>query len=136
MLDLKIVVDTNVLISGIFFGGKPEKVLKLCFKKEITAYVTDEIVTEYRRVVREMQQQARRKFSASSLENFILNAEIIVNKEEIEVCRDHDDDKFIECAVSANALYIVSGDKDLLDLEKYANVKILTASEFLKLQSK
>ena len=132
---MKIVVDTNVLISGIFFGGKPEEVLKLCFRNNITAYVTDEIVKEYRRVVQEMQKRTRREIPQSALEGFILKTENVASKERIEVCRDPDDNKFIECAVAANALYIVSGDKDLLDLKKYRDVKILTAAEFLELKS-
>ncbi len=48
----------------------------------------------------------------------------------VDVCRDPDDNKFIECAVDAKALYIVSGDKDLLDVGKYGDVKIVTAKEF------
>ena len=47
--------------------------------------------------------------------------------------RDSDDDKFIACAVSASADFIVSGDKDLLDVGKYKSVKIISASEFLKM---
>ncbi|MDD7326450.1 MAG: putative toxin-antitoxin system toxin component, PIN family [Lachnospiraceae bacterium] len=46
------------------------------------------------------------------------------------MCRDPDDNKFLECAVDAKAIYIVSGDKDLLTLEKYDNVEIITAREF------
>ena len=48
----------------------------------------------------------------------------------LEVCRDPDDDKFIECAVDARALYIVSGDKDLLDIKSFEGVEIVTATEF------
>ena len=132
---MKIVVDTNVLISGIFFGGKPEEVLKLSFRNDITAYVTEEIDKEYRRVIQEMQKRTRREIPQSALEGFVLKAENVASKERIEVCRDPDDNKFIECAVAANALYIVSGDKDLLDLKKYRGVRILTAAEFLELKS-
>ncbi len=131
---MKIVVDTNVLISGIFFGGKPKEVLKLCFNGAVNAYVTDEIVSEYRRVVQEMQNRVKRKVPRTALDSFILKAESIVNRAKVDACRDPDDNKFIECAVSAKAVYIVSGDKDLLDLKAYQDIKILTASEFLELQ--
>ena len=53
-----------------------------------------------------------------------------ITKQQIDICRDPDDNKFLECAVDAKAIYIVSGDKDLLTLEKYANVEIITAREF------
>lgn len=48
----------------------------------------------------------------------------------VNICRDPDDNKFLECAVSSRALYIVSGDKDLLDLEQFDDVAITTAAEF------
>lgn len=56
-------------------------------------------------------------------------SKIIEKKTNIDVCRDPDDDKFIECAVDSKALYIVSGDKDLLDISEYEGIQI-TAKEF------
>jgi predicted nucleic acid-binding protein len=49
------------------------------------------------------------------------------------VCRDPDDDKFIACALAASADFIVSGDKDLCDIAKYRSVKIVRASDLLKM---
>ncbi len=51
----------------------------------------------------------------------------------IEVCRDPDDDKFIECAVDAKALYIVSGDNDLLVIGEYENIQVITAKVFCEM---
>jgi len=48
------------------------------------------------------------------------------------ICRDPDDDKFISCAVSASAEFIVSGDRDLLDLGLYESIRIISPSDFLK----
>lgn len=50
----------------------------------------------------------------------------------IEACRDPDDNKFIECAIDNRCIYIVSGDKDLLVLEQYEDIGILTVSDFLE----
>ncbi len=55
---------------------------------------------------------------------------MIETETEIKTCRDPDDDKFIECAVDAGALYIVSGDNDLLDIGQYNDIMIITAKEF------
>ena len=60
----------------------------------------------------------------------IESLEMIKPKAHIEISRDPDDDKFIECAKDADALYIVSGDKDLLVIKQYENIKIITAKEF------
>ncbi len=124
-------VDTNVLISGIFFGGKPREVLALCFTAAITPYVTDAMVAEYERVVLEMRKRSSREVPREALEAFLLRAERMTDVADVRVCRDPDDDKFIECAVSAKASYIVSGDKDLLVLERHGEIRIVTAAEFL-----
>ena len=55
---------------------------------------------------------------------------ILESKTRIHVCRDPDDDKFLSCAIDAKAIYIVSGDKDLLDIRDYNGVEIITAAEF------
>lgn len=56
--------------------------------------------------------------------------EIIEPVTHVEICRDSDDNKFLECAEDSHALYIVSGDKDLLVIERYENVQIVTVKDF------
>ncbi len=56
---------------------------------------------------------------------------IIEAKTDVNICRDPDDNKFIGCAVDAKCLYIVSGDKDLLELGAYEDVEIITVAEFM-----
>lgn len=70
------------------------------------------------------------KLNNNILLTLIESLEMIKPKTHIEISRDRDDDKFIECAKDANALYIVSGDKDLLVIKQYENIKIITAKEF------
>ena len=57
---------------------------------------------------------------------------MIEPKTKVEVCRDPDDNKFIECAIDSKSLYIVSGDKDLLSIENYHNVEIVTVAAFFR----
>ena len=61
---------------------------------------------------------------------FTAKLNLIEAKTKVEVCRDLDDDKFISCALDAKALYIVSGDKDLLVIGQYEDVQIITAADF------
>lgn len=70
------------------------------------------------------------KLNKNILLPLVNSLEIIEAKSNIKVSRDPDDDKFIECAKDANALYIVSGDKDLLAIKQYDGIKIITAKEF------
>jgi putative PIN family toxin of toxin-antitoxin system len=81
------------------------------------------------------------KFSLTQEEtDYIIKYEILPYFEIVEVvkdvkgiCRDPEDDKFISCAISASADFIVSGDKDLIDLKQYKSIKIIKASEFLEM---
>ena len=65
-------------------------------------------------------------------EKLVEKMDIIVPEEEVQLCRDPDDDKFISCALEGKCLYIVSGDKDLLSLGTVDDVEIVTVAEFFK----
>ncbi len=127
---MRIVIDTNVLISGVFFGGFPRKVLSSVVAGEMTACATAEIINEYETIVHEMIDRKQGHISKNILTPLITAMEIIEPITQIEICRDPDDNKFLGCAKDSRALYIVSGDKDLLVIEKYENIQIITAKEF------
>lgn len=127
---MKIVVDTNVLISGVFFGGFPRKVLTSIVDKKFIACATVEIVEEYEEIVQEMIARRQGHINKNILAPLIKTMEIIEPISNVRISRDPDDDKFIGCAKDSGALYIVSGDKDLLVLRQYDNIQIVTAKEF------
>ena len=126
---MKIVIDTNVLISGVFFGGF-RKILSSIVSRIFTACATVEIIDKYEKIVQEMIDRKQGHINKDILTPLIRTLEIIEPISDIKICRDLDDDKFINCAKDAHALYIVSGDKDLLVLEQYDNIQIITAKEF------
>ena len=127
---MKIVVDTNVVISGIFFGGVPRKIVEAVADGAIDAYATAEILDEYMGIIASMIERKQGRINQSILSPLFSAIKIIETESRIEVCRDPDDNKFIECAVDAKALYIVSGDNDLLDIKEYDGICIITAKEF------
>lgn len=127
---MRIVIDTNVLISGVFFGGFPRKVLSSVVGQKITACATAEIINEYEEIVQEMIDRKQGHIDRSILSPLIKAMEIIETVTRIEICRDPDDDKFLECAKDAHALYVVSGDKDLLVVKEYESIQIVTAKDF------
>ena len=129
---MNIVIDTNVVISGTFFGGAPRRVLEAVVEKTVSAFATSEIVDEYSEIVDEMIRRKQGHLSPAVLAPFIQNLRMIESVSDIQVSRDPDDDKFIECAVDAKALFVVSGDKDLLVLERYEDVEIIRAAEFCR----
>ncbi len=130
----KVVLDTNIVISaGISTEGSPAKIFELLLKKKIINYTTQDILEEIERVmqrpaIKECIDKGYKKFI---LENFKKNSIIIKSEfNEKAVLRDHFDDKFINCALSAKA-NIISGDGHLLELKEYKSIKILCAKEFL-----
>ena len=128
---MRIVIDTNVLISGIIFGGKPSKIIELLFGKKISVFASPEMVDEYKRIYGELGERYAKR-THNELNEIINSMNILPSHSHIEACRDPDDNKFIECAIDNRCIYIVSGDKDLLVLEQYEDIGILTVSEFLE----
>lgn len=127
---MRIVVDTNVVISGVFFGEKPREILKSIVGGRFKASATPDIVDEYNEIVEEMIVRKQGSISRNGLAGFIAKLDIIEPITHVEVCRDPDDDKFISCAIDSKAIYIVSGDKDLLSIGDYEGIKIITAGKF------
>lgn len=127
---MRIVVDTNVLISGVFFGGFPRRILSAIVESRLTACATAEIVDEYEEIVQEMVERKQGHINRNLLAPLIKVMEIIEPITRVEMSRDPDDNKFLGCAKDAKAMYIVSSDKDLLVLEHFENIQIITAKEF------
>lgn len=127
---MRIVVDTNVLISGVFFGGIPKVILSAIVGDKLTACATTEIINEYEEIVQEMIARKQGHLKRDLLAPLIQALEIIEPVSRVQLSRDPDDDKFLGCAKDARALYIVSGDKDLLVRKEFENIQIITAKEF------
>ena len=131
---MRIVIDTNVVISAIFFKGKPFYILKKVVEhpNDIEAFASPEILSEYNEIYKRMIEKKNRAAPRGNpLDYFVSSLSIINGGKEIHVSRDPDDDKFIECALNCDAIYIISGDRDLLDIKEYEGVKIVTVDEFL-----
>jgi putative PIN family toxin of toxin-antitoxin system len=131
----RVVLDTNVLISGLLFKGKLSRIVGLWQKGKIVPIISKKTFEELRTVL-EYPKFALSHFEIKSLiEHEILPYFEVVNvsKHVKGACKDLGDDKFISCAISANADGIVTGDKDLSDLKKYQSIRIIHASDFIKM---
>lgn len=128
---MKAILDTNVLISGIFFSGVPSDILSAWRKERIELIVSPEILEEYRRVGEEMEKKFPGIEVAPFLELVAIEATMVVAKRlSEEVCTDPDDDKFLACALSSKAKVICSGDKALLKTSGYRGIEVLTPRNF------
>lgn len=127
---MKVVIDTNVVVSALFFGGKPRNLIELLINKDLDAYITQEITEEYKDTVAYLQRKYGDKQISVPLAHIISSCKLIKKETDIKICRDPDDDKFISCAIDAKCLYIISGDKDLLAIKQYKGIQIVTVTEF------
>ncbi len=129
---MRVVLDTNVLISAIFFSGTPSKILTHWRIGNFTAVISEPIIVEYTRVAEEISAKFPQVNISEILELFILNSEIVDTGDlRITACEDPDDNKFIECAVAGSCGIIVSGDKHLLKLGTYQGIEILMPRKFV-----
>ena len=127
---MRIVIDTNVIASGVFFGGKPRQLLELLLQRKIDVYVSFEILQEYQETFEYLKDKYPDKPVTIPVAQIALRCKVIEPSSTIHICRDPDDDKFISCAVDGKCMYIVSGDKDLLTLGRYNNIEIVKVTEF------
>ena len=131
---LRVVLDTNVIVSALLFSGKASQLVDKWKSGSIVLLATKDIVLEYLRVL------AYPKFELTETEiEVLLNQEILPYIETIKTkgnfpptSRDPDDDKFLACAVAAKADFVVSGDDDLLTLKRVGKCPIISLDEFLK----
>ena len=129
----RIVVDTNVLVSGLLFNGKPGQLVRLWKERRVVPLCSKEIVREYLRVL------AYPKFQLSESEiDFLLTHEMLPYFEVLTVTpgkpfvtMDPSDDKFIWCAIEGHAEVIVSGDEHLLNLVS-SPVPVITVTQFIE----
>lgn len=131
---MRVVLDTNVLVSGIFFGGIPGQVLDLWIKRSFSVYTTPRILKEY------LETLAR---LGSKIDPALIHlwSEILPNLCHIipdletypPVSRDSSDDKFIYCAAHSRSHFLITGDLDLKILAQRFIFKIVSPREFLKL---
>ena len=130
----KVVIDTNIFVSGFGWDAKPEEVLKLLKQKRIINYISLEILNELKRVV----SYPKLKFS-DQLQNRILEfvffySEVIEPTEHIShITKDPEDNKFLECAIAARAEFLISGDSHLISIAEYRAVKIVDAATLLNI---
>jgi putative PIN family toxin of toxin-antitoxin system len=128
------VLDTNVLMSGIFFGGGPGRLLDAWTVGRFELVLSPAILDEYRRVGAELAAKypARSEALTPVLALIAMNASMVDAAPLPEpVSTDPDDDKFLAAAIAAKARMVVSGDQDLLEVSGWRGIEVLTPRAFV-----
>jgi putative PIN family toxin of toxin-antitoxin system len=127
----RVVLDTNVYISGLLWRGKPYQCLLLARSGIVKAVYCDAMLAELAEKLREKFGFSENRIHAVAYDYRRMGERVVVGEPLKVVPDDPDDDKFVECAVAANAAVIVSGDQHLLTLKRYREVEVLTAADCL-----
>ncbi len=127
---MRVLLDTNVLISGILFRGPPRELLELAIRGEIDLVASPALLDELEAVLLrkfELPPELSRTVRAEleSLADVVLPAEVRA------VSRDPDDDRILAAAVSGTAEVIVTGDRDLLVLGAHHEIPIVSPADFV-----
>jgi len=134
---MNIVLDTNTVISGLFWKGAPRQVLDLARSGTFTLFTSPDLLAELGKVLERQKFSARLAQAGVSVEELVLgyaSLAITVRPHKIApvIKPDSDDDKVLACAKTANAEIIASGDSHLLDLSDYEGIKIMTVNQLLE----
>lgn len=131
----RVVIDTNIIISSVFWRGRPYEVVRKGILKEYQLVISNAILDE-------VVDKLRNKFhfpeeGIQKLADILLiHSHLIEPTSKFDIVRDKNDNKIIECAFDGKADYIVTGDPDLLSIKEFRGIKIITAKEFLDELSK
>ena len=135
---LKLVLDTNTLVSAFFWEGNEAELFRKIEQGKAESYITIEILKEIEEVIKRPKFDKVMRNAGLTPDQIIqkivsLSYLVIAPKITVKVCRDEKDDKFLECAESAKADYLVSGDEDLLVLKEYHGIPIVRTWKILQL---
>lgn len=133
---VKVTLDTNIIISGLGFGGKPRTILQLILDNKIKGVTSPILLAELEDVI-------IKKFPKLAGHFEFINKKIKKKlkkarpKDTVNILKkDQDDNRVLEAAVEGKCNYIVTGDKELLDLGTFKGIKIVTAAQFLDILEK
>jgi uncharacterized protein len=131
---VRVVVDTNVLVSGILSGGIPYKIIELWKNGEIEVCYASKILREYNRVLSYPKFKLPLSVIADLLVFITESGKKIELKTKINVIKeDPFDNVFLSCAVDSNCQFVITGDKHLLNLQEFRNIKIVLPRQFFSI---
>ena len=129
----RIVFDTNVLISSVGWDAKPEICLERALYGPDEGYISPDLLDELKRVLEYPHLDITEQEGESFVEIILASFHMIVPQIDLEVIEDDpDDDMVLECAVAADASYIISGDSHLQGLESFREINIVSPAVFLE----
>lgn len=134
---MRVVLDTNIVVSGLLWKRAPHELMQAVLRKEVDAFVNAWLLAELADVMSRAKLTAKVKASGMSASELVTSyaqiAQFVAPAQPVKVvARDPDDDHVLACALAAQADLLVSGDSHLLDLKSFQGIPIVTAAEALE----
>jgi uncharacterized protein len=127
-----VVYDTNVIVSGLFWKGAPQRLLRAAREKRVQLVISQSLIDELRKTITRSDKSFRVANATATIiiSDILKYSRFVVPTREISVCRDPKDNMVLACAIEGQVEYLVTGDPDLLVLKTFESVKIVTVREF------
>lgn len=130
---MNIVCDTNVLVSGIFFGGHAREILRLASRGVVINFISPDILREAEEVLRRSKFGLGPEQVLEIIALFKDSFEVVIPSIRVRaIPSDPGDNSVIEAALAARAKYIISGDKHLLKLMKWEDIHLVSPAQFMQ----
>ncbi len=128
---MKAVFDTNIFVSALAIpGGQAERAIDLVIDARVNLCISKEIIHEVLRVLAQKFSKGPEELSRTAV--FLSElAELVVPRKKLAVLDDEPDNRILECAVTGHADAIVTGDRAMLNLKKYQEIRVLSLRQFL-----
>lgn len=127
---VKVVLDTNILISALGFGGKPRKILNLMIDKKLKVVSSRILFAEFEDVVAKKFPQLANELDR--IDKLLKkHVKFVKPRVSVHILQDEPDNRVLEAAIEGNCEYIITGDNDLLDLKQFKNIQIVKPEDFL-----
>lgn len=131
---MRVVLDTNVIVSALLYGGKPKRIMDLATKGTILAITSEVLLKELASTLYRLSQKYQyNDFDiAAALQHIAAWSDIVEPKIPISALADDPDNRVLEAAVTGSCGWVITGDKRFLELGTYKDIKIVTVSNFLE----
>ena len=131
-MQIPVVLDTNVILSALLFGGKPRQILEMALRGKIQIYLSEPLTEEISAVLHRPKFRCTPEAIQIILSELIGIAQWVEPSQQLSIIDDDpDDNRVLECANEAQAEFLVTGDSHLLGIKKYGGIRIVTPDQFL-----
>ena len=130
---MRVVIDTNVLISAIFWTGAPKRLLNKARRREMVFITSQTLLGELEEIL--LREDKPFRLSPEEAKRILKEikkiGEVIPTHTRVQACEHEPDNRVLECAVDGTAQFIITGDKHFLRLKSFRNIKIVSVLDFL-----